>query len=53
MLGSNRALAFEVDWARILAADTLISRPPALLGEGLALLGWLDARLDWIRRLFD
>lgn len=41
-----------VDFTRVLASDTLISRPPTSLAGQLATLGWLDDRLDWVRALF-
>ena len=41
----------DVDFDRLLAADTLISRPPAILSPTLSLLGWLDERLDWVKRI--
>jgi hypothetical protein len=46
--GVDRTGPVEVDWRRVLAADTLNSSPPALLDDGLGLLGWLDERLDWV-----
>jgi hypothetical protein len=49
--GDARAGPVDVDWHRLLATDTLISSPPALLDDGLGLLGWLDERLDWVHRL--
>ena len=50
--GAVRTGAVEVDWSRLVAADSLISAPPALLDDGFGLLGWLDQRLDWVRGLF-
>ena len=50
--GAARMGALDVDWARLLAADSLNSAPPALLDDGLGLLGWLDQRLDWLGHLF-
>ena len=41
-----------VDFSRVLASDTLISRPPTSLSGDLATLGWLDDKLDWVRALF-
>jgi hypothetical protein len=41
-----------VDFSRVLAADTLISRPPTSLAGQFATLGWLDDKLDWVRALF-
>jgi hypothetical protein len=49
--GDVRPGPIDVDWRRLLAADTLISNPPALLDDGLGLLGWLDERLDWVRTI--
>jgi hypothetical protein len=46
--GDVRSDGVEVDWRRLLAADSLNSAPPALLDDGLGLLGWLDQRLDWV-----
>ena len=41
----------QVDFDRLLAADTLVSRPPAAVSNTLSLLGWLDERLDWVTKL--
>jgi hypothetical protein len=49
--GADRTGDVAVDWHRLLATDTLLSSPPALLDDGLGLLGWLDERLDWVHRL--
>ena len=49
--GDPRPGGVTVDWKRLLATDTLISSPPALLDDGLGLLGWLDERLDWVRHI--
>jgi hypothetical protein len=43
--------AVELDFARVLAADTLISRPPRSLTSTLDLIGWLDDTIDWVSRL--
>lgn len=40
-----------VDWDRLVRADSLISDPPAAVSSTLSLLGWLDERLDWVRRI--
>ncbi len=42
----------HVDFARVLAADSLINRPPTSLSGNLALLGMLDSKIDWVRSLF-
>ena len=49
--GDERRGDVAVDWRRIIAADSLLSAPPALLDDGLGLLGWLDERLDWVRHV--
>lgn len=41
-----------VDFSRVLASDTLISRPPTSLAGQMATLGWFDDKLDWVGRLF-
>ena len=40
-----------VDFARLVAADTLISDPPTSVMSTLDLVGWLDQVLDWVRRI--
>jgi hypothetical protein len=42
----------EVDFKRLLARDALISKPPASLSPDVALIGWLDQRIDIMRRLW-
>ena len=39
-----------VDFGRVLASDSLISRPPRALSSTLDLIGWLDETVDWVRR---
>lgn len=48
--GAPRAGAVEVDFDRLLRADTLVSSPPTSITSNLALLGWLDDRLDWVTK---
>ena len=50
--GERKLRPGAVDFARVLASDTLINRPPTSLTGQMATLGWLDERLDWARRLF-
>jgi hypothetical protein len=51
--GAARApAAVGVDFARVLASDTLITRPPRACSSTLALLGWLDETVDLIDRVF-
>jgi hypothetical protein len=40
-----------VDFARLVAADTLISDPPTSVMSTLDLVGWLDQVLDWVHRI--
>ena len=42
-----------VDFRRLLAADSLLSRPPATISGALSLLGWLDDKVDWVNRIVD
>jgi hypothetical protein len=42
----------SVDFKRLLALDSLISSPPASLSPDVALIGWLDQRIDVIKRLW-
>jgi hypothetical protein len=46
-----RAGPVRVDFARLLMADTLVSHPPAVISPSLSLLGWVDDKLDWVRRI--
>lgn len=48
--GARRTDPVEVDFERLVRADTLISDPPAAITSSLGLLGWLDDRLDWVTR---
>jgi hypothetical protein len=49
--GTPRAGPIRVDFNRLVAADTLISDPPAVISPTLGMLGWLDERLDWVKRV--
>ena len=49
--GTSRAGPVRVDFDRLVAADTLISDPPAVISPTLGMLGWLDERLDWVKRI--
>ena len=46
-----RAGPVRVDFARLLMADTLVSHPAAVISPSLSLLGWVDDKLDWVRRI--
>ncbi len=41
----------DVDFRRVLASDSLISRPPQTISSILSLLGWLDEAVDWVNLL--
>ena len=41
----------DVDFRRVLASDSLISRPPQTVSSILSLLGWLDEAVDWVNLL--
>jgi hypothetical protein len=47
-----RSGPIRVDFARLIRRDTLLTRPPANVTEGLQVLGWADETLDAIRRVF-
>ena len=49
--GTARAGDVQVDFARLIASETLLNDPPAAISNTLGLLGWLDERLDWINRI--
>ena len=48
--GQPRTSPVQVDFERLLRADTLMSAPPASISNTLSLLGWLDDRLDLLNR---
>ena len=48
--GNPRPDPVEIDFERLLRADTLLSGPPASVTSSLGLLGWLDEQLDWVTR---
>ena len=48
--GQPRSGPVQVDFERLLRADTLIGAPPASVSNTLSLLGWLDDRLDLVNR---
>jgi hypothetical protein len=50
--GTRREPPVSVDWLRIIGLDTLISRPPRSLSSDVALIGWLDERIDVFKRLW-
>lgn len=49
--GTPRVGPIDVDFGRVLAADTLVDDPPASVSPSLSLLGWLDELLDWTSRI--
>ena len=49
--GTARPSPVTVDFARLVAADTLISDPPTSVMSTLDLVGWLDQVLDWVHRI--
>ncbi len=49
--GTPRTGPIDVDFDRLLRADTLMSDPPAIVSPTLSLLGWLDQQFDWVRRV--
>lgn len=49
--GTPRAGPVRVDFARLIALDTLISDPPASTDSNVKLIGWIDQHLGFIKRL--
>jgi hypothetical protein len=47
---SRGADTVDVDFQRVLLADTLNSRPPRGVSSTLSIIGWLDETIDWINR---
>ncbi len=46
-----RSLPINVDFRRLIELDTLISHPPVSLASDLQLLGWLNEKLDFVKKL--
>jgi hypothetical protein len=42
----------RVDWDWLIALDSLIDKPPRSLGRNLKLVGWLDQKVDVLKRLW-
>ncbi|HEX2262777.1 MAG TPA: hypothetical protein VHH52_03315, partial [Pseudonocardiaceae bacterium] len=42
----------RVDFARLIRRDTLLTRPPANVTDGLRVLGWADEVLDVFGRIY-
>jgi hypothetical protein len=49
---TERSGPVEVDFDRLLAVDTLVGQPPASLSDAVRWLGWIDERVDVIKRLW-
>ena len=49
--GRRRPSPVEVDFERLVQADTLVSNPPSTVLSTLDLLSWLDQLTDWASRL--
>jgi len=48
----KRTSPIHIDFGRLITLDTLISHPPASIGSDLKLIGWLNERLDVVKRIF-
>ena len=48
---SRRPEAIEVDFRRLVALDTLICDPPRSFTSDLRLLGWVDEKSRFLRRM--
>jgi len=42
----------NVDFRRLIGLDTLVSDPPRSLSSDVALIGWLDDKVDVLKRIF-
>jgi hypothetical protein len=42
----------DIDFAKLISLDTLISHPPTSLASDLRTVGWFDQKIDLLRRLF-
>jgi hypothetical protein len=51
--GSPRPGPIQVDFARLLREDTLVTTPPRSIASDLSTIGWLDERFDMIRRVLQ
>ena len=49
--GRPRPAPVKVDFAALIARDTLISDPPTCITPDLKLLGWANTALDWVKRM--
>src|SRR6202453_2466927 len=48
----KRTSPIHIDFGRLITLDTLISHPLASIGSDLKLIGWLNERLDVVKRIF-
>jgi hypothetical protein len=44
--GAERLGAVQIDFARLIQQDTLISNPPSTLASSLSVIGWLDRNFN-------
>jgi hypothetical protein len=47
-----RSAPVGVDFERLIRLDSLISRPPVSIGSDLKLIGWLNEKVDFAKRVF-
>ncbi len=47
----KRTAPIHVDFERLIALDTLISHPPAAVGSDMKLIGWLNEKVDFVKRI--
>ncbi len=50
---TERTGAVQVDFKRLLAADTLVASPPRSLTSDLSLIAWLDQAVDFCRHVLS
>jgi hypothetical protein len=46
-----RSSPIQVDFARLIQRDSLVAKPPINLRNAVGMIGWLDEKLDLLRRL--
>jgi hypothetical protein len=49
--GQARSTPVQVDFARLIREDTLVTAPPRNIATDLSTVGWLDERFDMVRRV--
>jgi hypothetical protein len=48
---TKRVGPVAVDFQRLVDRDSLVSKPPKNLANAVEIIGWLDEKLDWVKRM--